>query len=99
MEAWKIKVEKLFFDQKKSIGEIVLLTGLSRQSISGFLNSHPGYAGERERRKEENAKKRKDYKCEKNRQYREAYRNSVTAETMKREHELAVMLLSHEKYH
>lgn len=99
MESWKKEAEKLFFDEKRSINEISKLTGISRQSISGFLNTHEGYVKERERRKAENAKKRKVYKREKNRQYREDFKSAVTAETIRREHELAVMLLSHEKYH
>lgn len=99
MESWKKEAEKLFFDEKRSINEISKLTGISRQSISVFLNTHEDYVKERERRKTENAKKRKVYKREKNRQYREDFKSTVTAETIRREHELAVMLLSHEKYH
>ena len=99
MDTWKKKTEKLFFEEKKSIKEIAELTGISRQSISGHLKLHPDYQKERAERKARNAANRKEYKREKNRQYREDYKNTVTAETMKREHELAVMLLSHEKYH
>lgn len=99
MDAWKQKAEELFFKEKKSIKEIAELTGISRQSISGYLKQHPDYQKERAERKARNAVSRKDYKREKNRQYREDYKSTVTAETMKREHELAAMLLSHEKYH
>ena len=99
MDGWKKRTEELFFKDKKSIKEISEMIGISRQSISGYLKQHPDYQKERSERKVRNAANRKEYKKEKNRQYREDYRSTVTAETMKREHELAVMLLSHEKYH
>ena len=90
---------KLFFDEKKSINEIVEEIGVSRQSVSGYLKTVPGYQQERVDRKALNAVKRKEYKKDKNRQYREDYRSRVTSETIKREHDKAVMILSHEKYH
>lgn len=96
---WRTAAEKLFFEQKKSINEVSKETGVSRQSVSGYLKMLPGYQEERKKRKADNAVKRKEYKREKNRQYREDYRNKVTSETIKREHDMAVMILSHEKYH
>lgn len=96
---WRTAAEKLFFEQKKSINEVSKETGVSRQSVSGYLKMLPGYQEERKKRKADNAVKRKEYKREKNRQYREDYRNKVTTETIKREHDIAVMILSHEKYH
>jgi len=99
MDDWKTIARKLFFDEKKSINEIVEEIGVSRQSVSGYLKTVPGYQQERVDRKALNAVKRKEYKKDKNRQYREDYRSRVTSETIKREHDIAVMILSHEKYH
>lgn len=99
MDDWKTTARKLFFDEKKSINEIVEEIGVSRQSVSGYLKTVPGYKQERVDRKVLNAVKRKEYKKDKNRQYREDYRSRVTSETIKREHDIAVMILSHEKYH
>lgn len=99
MYDWKVEARKLFFEEKKSIKEIADGIGVSRQSISGYLKKLPGYQQERSDRKADNAVKRKEYKKEKNRQYREDYRSRVTPETIKREHDIAVMILSHEKYH
>lgn len=99
MDDWKTTARKLFFDEKKSINEIVEEIGVSRQSVSGYLKTVPGYQQERVDRKALNAVKRKEYKKDKNRQYREDYRSRVTSETIKREHDIAVMILSHEKYH
>lgn len=95
---WKERARQLFFDEKKNINQIAEETGISRQSISGYLKTLPGYEEEKEARKSGNRLRRKEYKREKNRQYREEYRSRVTAETMRREHDIAVMLLSHEKY-
>ena len=99
MKDWKEETKELYFDKKLKINEIAERTGKSRQSISGYLKTLAAYQEEKEFRKNENQIKRKAYKREKNREYREAYRNRVTADTMKREHDIAVMLLSHEKYH
>ena len=99
MKDWKDETKELYFDKKLKINEIAERTGKSRQSISGYLKTLAAYQEEKEFRKNENQIKRKAYKREKNREYREAYRNRVTADTMKREHDIAVMLLSHEKYH
>lgn len=99
MNGWKRTAEKLFFEEKRSLREIAEKTGISRQSISAYLNMLPEYQKERRNRKEKNALRRREYKKEKNRQYREEYRNRVTPETMKREHDMAAFILSREKYH
>ncbi len=97
MADWKTAAEESFFRDHKSIQEISEETGISRQSISAYLKALPGYRKERERRKTENAARRKDYKTQWNREHRMAYAMKVTPETMKREHEIAAMLLSHER--
>ncbi len=99
MSDWKSAAKRLFFEDKKTINEIAEETGISRQSVSGYLKKLPGYQEERDTRKAENAVKRKEYKKEKNRQYREDNKSLVTPETVRREHDIAVMILSHEKYH
>lgn len=99
MNDWKMTAKRLFFDEKRSIQEIAEKTGVSRQSISAYLNTLPEYQKERINRKEKNALRRREYKKEKSRQYREEYRNRITDETIRREHDIAAMILSREKYH
>ena len=94
---WKEKTARLFFLEGKGIGQIAEETGISRQSVSAYLKSCPGFAEEKERRKTASQMRRSAYKREKNREYREAYSMRVTPDTMRREHEIAVMLLSHER--
>lgn len=94
---WRATSQERFFNGNKSIEEIAHETGISRQSISAYLKKQPGYKEERERRKAQNAAARKDYKREKNRQYRAM--GAVTAETIRREHDVAALILSREKYH
>ena len=97
---WKEKASKYYKDGLK-ISDIAVLLDVSRQSVSTFLKSQPGYQDEKARRKKENARKRRIYKTEKQRSYRaeQGLSMRVTAETMKREHELAVLELSRERYH
>lgn len=94
---WRAAAREQFFGAHKSIGEIAGTTGISRQSISGYLKRLPGYKDERNRRKRQNAAARKEYKREKNREYRAM--GTVTAETIRREHDMAALELSREKYH
>lgn len=94
---WKEKAVGLYFGSGMGIGEIAAYLDLSRQSVSGYLNHLPGYGAERERRKAVNSSRRKEYKKEKNRQYRACM--AVTGETLRREHDIAALILSREKYH
>lgn len=94
---WKEKARQLFFEEKKSISSIETDTGISRQTLSAYLKTVPGFQEEKQRRKAENKEKRKEYKRLKNREYRSC--QSVTGETMKREHDIAAMILSREKYY
>jgi len=97
---WKEKAWEYYRDGLK-ISDIALLLDVSRQSISACLKSQPGYQEEKKRRKKENARNRRIYKTQKQRTYRagQGIPMGVTAETMKREHELAVLELSRERYH
>lgn len=97
MEDWKKRAEELYFEEKKSMQDTAAAVGVSRQSVSAYLKNLPRFAQEKQRRKDENRTKRQEYKREMNRKYREEYRMRVTPETMKREHDIAVMLLSHER--
>lgn len=92
---WKKEAEKMYFNGS-TVNDIAAETGKSRQSVSGYLKTLPGFMAEKNRRKQENGEKRKEYKRLKNRKYR--IQMSVTAETMKREHDIAAMILSHERY-
>lgn len=92
---WKENAEKMYFDGS-SINDIADETGKSRQAVSGYLKTLPGYSAEKERRKLANKEKRREYKREKNKQYRIPV--EITADTMRREHDIAAMLLSHERY-
>lgn len=99
MQDWKKKAEEYFFVRHMKMGDIASLTGISRQSISAYLKNLDGYEEEKEYRKKETSRKRREYKTEKQREYRAAVPMDVTVETMRREHELAAMELSHERYH
>lgn len=96
---WKQRAEALFYVGKKSILEIETKLGVSRKSISGHLRNTEGYEQERSRRKEENAAKRKNYQRDWDRRNRGCFSaGPVTADTIRREHDVAVLILSREKY-
>lgn len=95
---WKEDAAISYFEDGKSISDISDMTGISRQSISAYLKTLPGYQDERERRKARNQERRKEYKREKNREYRSSLPMAPTAESIRHEHEMAVRILSQEKY-
>lgn len=99
MKTWKELAWSYYFESHMSINDIAAATGISRQSISVYLKNCKGLLREKQDRKEENGARRKIYKKEKNREYRSAARMPVTAESMRREHDLAALELSHEIYH
>lgn len=76
-----------------------MLVEKSRQSVSAYLKTLPGYREEKERRKAANAAKRRAYKTEKQKKYRASGMMAVTGETLRREHDLAALELSREIYH
>ncbi|MCM1104922.1 MAG: hypothetical protein NC409_12550 [Clostridium sp.] len=95
---WKQTARELFFDSGCSVVQIAAYTGVSRQSIAAYLKGCAGYAAERDRRRAASQAARKEYKKAKNREYRAAGME-VTAETMRREHDTAALILSRERYH
>lgn len=98
--SWQDKAEAYYRDGLMIV-DIEALLGVSRKSISAHLRGLPDYEKIREERKKEACRERRKYKAEKQRGYRQAGCpvGGVTAETIRREHELAVMELSRERYH
>lgn len=97
-ENWKTEAIRCFFDKKLNIQEISDVLKISRKSVAKHLKDQPGYVAEKEQRKINNAKKRKEYKRNWDRDNRPSRYSLVSGDTMRREHELAVSILSHEKY-
>lgn len=97
---WQNKAEEYYRDGLMIV-DIEALLGVSRKSISAYLKGLPDYEKIREGRKLETARKRRQDKTKRQREYRlrDSSIYTVTPETMRREHELAVMELSREKYH
>ena len=87
-------IKVLFFIKEMTVKEISKELGFSEKSIGDFLRKDKRYQKEREKRKKANAIKRKEYKRNWDRQNA----GEVTAASIKREHEVAVNILSHEKY-
>lgn len=96
---WKEDASRMYFQDGMGINDIADATGISRQSISALLKQQPGYVAEKQKRRDAGAARRKEYKKQKNREYRCAAHDGVTAETMRREHDMAAAILSREKYY
>lgn len=98
--SWKETAGKYYRDGLR-ITDIAVLLEVSRQSVSAYLKAMPDYDEIKEARRRAASASRRKYKTEKQRVYRSAQDGimAVTAESMRREHELAVMELSREKYH
>lgn len=93
MKEWKRAAERLFFESHKKIVDIAEELQVSRQWISNYLRTLPGYTAETERRKARNNQFRKYKKMVWMRDSR------TEAAILRREHEQAVRELSAERYH
>ena len=97
MENWRKKAEEMFFNDGLEINEISILLDKSRRSIQGYLSTCTAYEHEKEKRSTAKREKRKEYKRQWDRDKR-TRGDTVPAESMRREHDIAAMILSHEKY-
>lgn len=99
MKDWKREARYLYLVKKLNIGQVAKEVQKSRKSISTYLNTLNCIRAEKERRKKANAEKRLEYKREWDRANRNSIQMNVTGDTLRREHELAVMELSRERYY
>ena len=97
MGNWRKKAEEMFFNDGLEINDIAVLLDTSRRSIQGYLSTCTAYKHEKEKRSTAKREKRKEYKRQWDRDNR-SKSDTVTAESMRREHDIAAMILSHEKY-
>lgn len=93
---WKERAKEMYFESGMRVGDIAAYLDISRQTVSGYISSLPGYQTERERRRQAGTAQRKEYKRRKNQEYR--HQNEVTGETLRKEHDMAALILSREKY-
>ena len=95
---WHRQAEALYFEEHLRVTEVCRIVGKTRKYVSPFLQSCERYEEEQVWRKEEAARKRREYQRQWDRDNR-AYVGTVTADTMRREHDLAALELSREIYH
>lgn len=100
-DGWREKASEYYRDGLSFVDMEALLE-VSRKTISAYIKRLPEYEQLRAARQKERSVQRREYKTEKQRQYRRQASPgiyAVTGETIRREHELAVMELSRERYH
>ncbi len=99
MQNWKERAKALFLVEKVNISQIADTVGVSRQTVSKYIKSLPEYGDEATRRKEQSRIQRVTYKNEWQKKKRTTISYQITGDSLKREHEQAVIELSREKYH
>jgi len=97
-EKWQERAKALFFMEKKSIREISTIILKSERSVYSYFKNLPEYKKEKEKRKNTNKQKRKKYQRQWDRQNRGDRYTSISRESLKREHDVAAMILSAERY-
>ncbi len=95
--SWRAKAKQLYLESGMKVGDIAVYLEISRQSVSAYLKTLSEYDEERQRRKNAGTSRRKEYKRKKNQEYR--MQNAVTGESLRREHDVAALILSREKYY
>jgi hypothetical protein len=95
---WKKQAEALFFTDHLGITAIATIIRKSRKSVSEHINGCDGYEAEMEFRREGSAEKRKEYRRQWDRANRSGRYTTVTAESLRNEHETAVRILSKERF-
>ena len=89
---WQETARQLYFKEHLKIITVSEMVEKSRQTVSNYLKSCPEWECETEYRKLESEKRRKSQK----RFWELIHR---TEPNLRREHEIAVSILSREKYH
>lgn len=100
VKMWQERAKALFFMEKKSIKEISRLLLKSEKTIQNYLKKLPEYKQEKEKekRKKANRQNRKAYQKQWDRQNRVDRYTNISGESLKREHDVAAIILSREKY-
>lgn len=98
---WREQAEALFFVEHLSIKDISAIVRKNRRYVSEAIKASEAYDYKSEYawRKEQSRAKRKEYKREWDRKNRSPSMGTVTAETLRREHDIAAKVLSYEKYY
>lgn len=95
---WQERAKALFFMEKKSIREISKMIFKSEKTIQNYFKKLPEYQQEKEKRKKANRQKRKEYQKQWDRQNRAERYTSISGESIRREHDIAAMILSAERH-
>lgn len=97
---WREQAKALFFIDHLGIKEISILIRKSRETVSRYITECEGYQDEMAFRKVQSAENRKEYQRNWDRSNRsQRYSNTaISKDTIKREHEIAVKVLSSERY-
>ena len=98
VKMWQERAKALFFVEKKSIKEISIMLLKSKKSIYDYLKKLPEYQQEKEKRQKINRQNRKEYQKQWDRQNRADRYTSISGESIRREHDIAAMILSAERH-
>lgn len=95
---WREQAHALFFIDHLEITEIAVLVGKARETVSRYINDLENYSEEMAARKHKSTIYRNEYKKEWNKNNRVSSCDNITKETLRREHEIASIVLSKDRY-
>ncbi len=96
---WKQRAFEMYYGKHMDIVDISKAVGISRQHVSKYLQEFTQFRVEKEWRKKQNCIKRHENKKQWDRERRKRFTvPAVDSESVRREHEEAVRVLSHDKY-
>lgn len=98
LSEWREQAEALFFIDHMEIIEIAFIVKKARETVSRYINECDGYDEEMAFRKSRSAERRKEYQRQWDKENRPNRYGLVTAESLRREHELAAIALSRERH-
>lgn len=94
---WKEQAQALFFVDHVGVTEIAAVVSRARETVSRYLNDCEGYEAEMAFRRKQSEAQRREYKRQWDRHNR-AGLYDITKDSLRREHEIAVRVLSAEKF-
>jgi len=96
VKQWRVQAKSLFLVDHAYVSEIARTLGLARETVTRFLTQLPEYPAELAYRKQRSRERRLRYKENWNKtKYAAA---TATKETIRREHDLAAIILSKERH-
>ncbi len=98
MEEWKTQASALFFIEHLPVNTVADIVNRRRETVSRYLCGREGYGDEMAFRKAQSRERRKTYQQDWDKANRPERYRYISGDTLRTEHELAVKILSKERF-